>query len=227
LPFDAARGTHRPEAKRMTMSDTNPGDNHLHRLILFSDAVFAIAITLLAIEIHPPEHWHGVAQLFDLMQEKLLAYAISFAVVGIYWVSHRRIFSRLARADGPLDVLNFVVLGLIALLPLGTELLWEGSDGHAFIVYVGLVGSIGIALAMLWTYAAFIGKIAKPAPMIETIYILLRVALLPGLMCGLSFFSIVYPWGWALMATLIIGLAFTSRWVKSRSAAAIEGKVEA
>jgi uncharacterized membrane protein len=181
------------------MSDTNPGDNHLHRLILFSDAVFAIAITLLAIEIHPPEHWHGVAQLFALMHEKLLAYAISFGVVG---------------------VLNLVVLGLVALLPLGTELLWEASDGHAFLVYVGLVASIGLAMAVLWTYAAFIGRIAKPAPRIETVYTLLRTALLPGLMCGLTFFSIVHPWGWGLMAALLVGLSLISRWVQARSAKA-------
>jgi uncharacterized membrane protein len=206
----------------MNMSDTNPGDNHLHRLILFSDAVFAIAITLLAIEIHPPEHWHGVAQLFALMHEKLLAYAISFAVVGIYWVSHRRIFSRLARANGVLDVLNLVVLGLVALLPLGTELLWEASDGHAYLVYVGLVASIGLAMAVLWTYAAFIGKIAKPAPRIEAVYILLRSALLPGLLCGLTFFSIVNPWGWGLMAALLVGLSLTSRWVSARSSTQTE-----
>jgi uncharacterized membrane protein len=206
----------------MNMSDTNPGDNHLHRLILFSDAVFAIAITLLAIEIHPPEHWHGVAQLFALMHEKLLAYAISFAVVGIYWVSHRRIFSRLARANGVLDVLNLVVLGLVALLPLGTELLWEASDGHAYLVYVGLVASIGLAMAVLWTYAAFIGEIAKPAPRIEAVYILLRSALLPGLLCGLTFFSIVNPWGWGLMAALLVGLSLTSRWVSARSSTQTE-----
>ena len=197
----------------MNMSDTNPGDNHLHRLILFSDAVFAIAITLLAIEIHPPEHWHGVAQLFDLMQEKLLAYAISFAVVGIYWVSHRRIFAKLDRADGVLDILNFVVLGLIALLPLATELLWEQVAGQAYPIYVAMVATIGLALAVLWGYAAFIGRLAKPVSRAEAVFVLVRVALLPGLMCGLSFFSIAFPWGWAIMGLLIVSVSFAGRWI--------------
>lgn len=197
----------------MIMSGTDQGEAHLHRLVLFSDAVFAIAITLLAIEIHPPEHWNGIAHLMELMAPKLAAYTVSFAVVGIYWVSHRRIFSRLARANGVLDTLNFIVLGLIALLPLATELLWEQVSGQAFPVYVALVALIGLALAILWGYAAFIGKLAYPVGKPEAIFVMARVALLPGLMCGLSFFSLVHSWGWALMAALIVGVTALGRWV--------------
>jgi uncharacterized membrane protein len=211
----------------MNMSDTNPGESHLHRLVLFSDAVFAIAITLLAIEIHPPEHWNGVAELLALMTPKLSAYTVSFAVVGIYWVSHRRIFAKLARANGVLDVLNFVVLGLVALLPLATELLWEQVSGQAYPVYVSLVAVIGVALAVLWGYAAFIGKLSKPVPVPEAVSVLLRVALLPGLMCGLSFYSNAHPWGWAIMAALIAALVLASRWVAKLSSTAPRTPVDA
>ena len=48
---------------------------------------------------------------------------------------------------------------------------------------------IGVALAVLWGYAAFIGKLAKPVAASEAVFVLVRVALLPGLMCGLSFYS--------------------------------------
>lgn len=186
---------------------------HLHRLILFSDAVFAIAITLLAIEIHPPEHWSGVADLFGQMQHKLMAYAVSFGVVGIYWISHRRTFSRLTRADGALDVLNLVTLGLLALLPLGTELLWESGSGGAVFVYVGLVTAIGLAHAVNWTYAAFIGKLTEPMSTVEKLYVLVRVALLPGLMCSLTFVSIITgtPWGWLGIALVIGALSLINR----------------
>lgn len=203
------------------MSDTNSGDaspGHLHRLVLFSDAVFAIAITLLAIEIHPPHHWRGIADLFIQMGPKLTAYAVSFAVVGVCWFSHRRVFSRLARANGGLDVFNLLVLGLIALLPMVTELLWEKHDGEAVVVYVGHVALIGLAMGLVWAYAAFVGKLTEPMPVSEAVFVLLRVALLPGLMCGLTIFSLIKPWGWALMAALVIGLNLVGRRLTPRPA---------
>lgn len=187
------------------------GGAHLHRLVLFSDAVFAIAITLLAIEIHPPEHWHGVSDLFRQMWPKLAAYAVSFAVIGVCWFSHRRVFARLVRADGGLDAFNFIVLGLIALLPLATELLWEQRGGQALPIYVGHVALIGLAMGLVWAYAAFVGKLAEPMPLGEALYVLVRVALLPGLLCGLSIYSLIYPWGWALIAVVLLGLNWIGR----------------
>jgi uncharacterized membrane protein len=200
--------------------NTHKEAQHLHRLILFSDAVFAIAITLLAIEIHPPEHWHGVADLFGQMQHKLMAYAVSFAVVGIYWISHRRTYSRLRRADGALDVLNLMMLGLLALLPLATELLWESGSAPAALVYVGLVTAIGLAHAVAWGYAAFFGGLSEPMSAIEKLYVLLRVALLPGLMCSLTFISVLThtPWGWLGIAVVVAGLSIVNRLMVRKAA---------
>lgn len=198
---------------------TDKEAQHLHRLILFSDAVFAIAITLLAIEIHPPEHFGGVADFFRLMQSKLLAYAVSFGVIGINWISHRRTFARLRRANGVLDVLNFLMLGLVALLPLGTELLWEGGSSAAVLIYIGLVASIGVALALAWGYAAFIGDLTDPLSLSMKVYVLLRVALLPGLMCGLTLFSIASqtPWGFVIIGLVIAAMTAGSRIQKKKA----------
>lgn len=199
-------------------SKGDTGAGHLHRLVLFSDAVFAIAITLLAIEIHPPEHWHGVPDLFHQMGHKLTAYAVSFATIGVCWFSHRRVFARLERANGGLDFFNFLVLGLVALLPLSTELLWE-QGGHAVPVYVSHVALIGLAMGLVWAYAAFVGKLTEPMPMGEALFVLLRVALLPGLLCGLSIYSLVYPWGWAVIAALLLGLGWIGRRISGNKAA--------
>jgi len=199
---------------------------HLHRLVLFSDAVFAIAITLLAIEIHPPEHWNGVGDLYHQMGHKLWAYAVSFAVIGVNWISHRRIFARLQSADGVLDVLNLAVLGLIGLLPLATELLWE-HGGSATFVYVGLVAAIGFALAAVWGYAAFAGELTAPVHRGEALFTLARVAIAPGLMCGLIFFTLNHSWGLILLALALGAFIAGGRYMRRQADVQIEQAEEA
>jgi len=200
---------------------TGKEEQHLHRLVLFSDAVFAIAITLLAIEIHPPEGWNGqVGSFFHLMAAKLLSYAVTFATVGVLWISHRRTFSRLHRADGLLDVLNFLMLGLVALLPLGTQLLWEVHSSGPLVLYVGLVAAIGLTQGLIWTHAAFIGRLAEPMGIGARLFILARVSLLPGLFCGLSFLSLGTgtPWGFLAIGVIMLGLALVGRRLQSATA---------
>lgn len=206
-------------SKSLNQGVDEAADRHLHRLVLFSDAVFAIAITLLAIEIHPPEHWHGVADLFGQMGHKLWAYAVSFAVIGVYWISHRRIFARLRAANGVLDVLNLAVLGLIAMLPLATELLWEHASGEATFVYVGLVAAIGVAMSVVWGYAAFAGELAGQVHRGEALFTLARTAVAPGLMCGLILFSLNHIWGLIPLAAAIAAFVAGGRFMRRRAAA--------
>lgn len=67
------------------------------RLLLFSDAVFAIAITLLVLEIKVPELHHpteeGLRQALADLLPKILGYVVSFVVVGSYWVRHHQLFA--------------------------------------------------------------------------------------------------------------------------------------
>lgn len=66
------------------------GDHSLERLLLFSDGVFAIAITLLAIELHVPEGWNGRwASLWAERWPMFTAFALSFAIIGVFWNTHR------------------------------------------------------------------------------------------------------------------------------------------
>ena len=201
---------------------TDKEAQHLHRLILFSDAVFAIAITLLAIEIHPPEGWNGdVGSFFHLMAAKLASYAVTFGCIGVLWISHRRTFSRLTHADGPLDVLNFLMLGLVALLPLGTQLLWEVHTPGPLVLYVGLVGVIGVAQGLIWLHAAFVGHLTEPMGVGERLFVLARVTLLPGLSCGLTFLSIGTgtPWGFLAIGAIFLALTLVGRRLRPKTAA--------
>lgn len=94
----------------------------IERMILFTDAVFAIAITLLIIEIKAPEIHHGmpssemVNQLLHLIP-KFIGFTISFFVIAIYWRSHHRMFSFIKDYDDKLIWLNFFFLFSIILMP--------------------------------------------------------------------------------------------------------------
>jgi uncharacterized membrane protein len=112
-----------------------------NRLEAFSDGVFAIAITLLVLDIHVPEPGSG-----DLGHELLAqwpsyaAYVISFITIGIIWINHHAAFSRLRKVDHSILILNLLLLLSVGILPFTTSLmakyLKEGSgEGLAAAIY--------------------------------------------------------------------------------------------
>ena len=127
------------------------------RLEAFSDGVIAIAITLLILNIKIPQARDG--KLFDAVTNQWPSYAafvVSFAVIGIMWVSHHSMFQRIANTDRPLLFLNLLLLLGIAFLPYPTALLGAyirdgGANSHiAAAVYSTTMVGIGLAFAGLW-----------------------------------------------------------------------------
>lgn len=103
------------------------------RVLFFSDAVFAIAITLLVIELRLPELAEGatdasVADALGRLAPRLFAYGLSFAIIGLYWLAHWRRFQRIERTDHRLAVLNLVLLAFVALIPFPTGVIGEHGD---------------------------------------------------------------------------------------------------
>src|SRR5471030_2480208 len=92
---------------------------HWHdRLMMLCDGVFAIAITLPATEVRAPQAWSGDwTGLWGPLASQLDAYAMSFLVISVYWLAHRRFIAAILTVDAPVTVLTLVVLGLVALLP--------------------------------------------------------------------------------------------------------------
>jgi uncharacterized membrane protein len=95
------------------------------RVLAFSDAVFAIAITLLTLNLQVPPGLHGAdfPRALHQVLPALGAYVLSFVILGQLWLAHHRIFGVIARVDYTLLVRNLVFLGLIAIMPFPVRLL--------------------------------------------------------------------------------------------------------
>ena len=133
------------------------------RLIMLSDGVFAIAITLLAFDLHGPTRWRGLADIWAALGPQLDAYALSFVVIAVYWLAHRRFFAMIVTVDAPVTVLNLVTLGLVALVPAATTQTHGGGPQEAaMLVYSGLVVAIGLSVAAVWGYAALVADLVTP-----------------------------------------------------------------
>lgn len=125
-------------------------DFDLERLILFSDAVFAIAITLLIIEIkfpEAPENLHEVSffKLFKPTIIQYLGFALSFFFIGAFWAKHLKLFRLLIAYDSGVITLNLLFLFFIVSFPFTasgiTEHIHPGylAPVYFYIVNVGLV----------------------------------------------------------------------------------------
>jgi uncharacterized membrane protein len=135
------------------------------RLMMLADGVFAIAITFLAVDVGgPPAGWHGdLAVLWAALAPQLDTYAISFVVISVYWLAHRRFMAMILLVDAPLTVLTLLMLGLVALLPPATRLIQGyGPYPAARLVYAGLVIAISLAMAAMWAYAGLAAKAVSP-----------------------------------------------------------------
>ncbi|WP_066384627.1 TMEM175 family protein [Halalkalicoccus paucihalophilus] len=128
----------------------------MNRLLGFSDGVFAIAITLLILNIELPESTGsvavGISQLLEIWPD-ILSYVISFLVIGNYWIGHRGIFDDVESYDGTLLWLNIIYLMFIAFIPFSTSLIGEFPGSVPVIVYAGTITLTSIALTVLWRYA--------------------------------------------------------------------------
>lgn len=134
------------------------------RLCVFTDGVFAIAVTVLALQLQPPAH--SVTLTNEVIIENLQTvpwniYLTTFAFVGIYWVTHIHTFEVVKGTDAILVWLNLLFLLFVAFLPLPTELvnLVEGSSG-AWVLYFAVLFSICIFLAAMRIYGARTSKLS-------------------------------------------------------------------
>ncbi|HEX3563334.1 MAG TPA: TMEM175 family protein [Solirubrobacterales bacterium] len=127
-----------------------------NRLEAFSDGVFAVAITLLVLEINVPSGenlWHQLKEEWP----SFASFFVSFWVIGIIWVNHHGVIDHLKRADRGVLYLNLLVLMSVVLIPFATALMADhlksGADEHvAAAVYAGAFVLMAVAFGVLWEY---------------------------------------------------------------------------
>jgi len=126
--------------------------------VAFSDAVFAITITLLVLEIRPPADegnlLHGLLALWP----SYLAYAVTFLFIGQVWVNHHVMFDQIRAADRLVLLLNTLLLMVVAFLPFATSVLagaLRSGDGQrtAVVFYAIAFDVTALTFNAVWQYA--------------------------------------------------------------------------
>jgi len=132
------------------------------RLEAFSDGVFAIAITLLILEVRveqSPEE--SLAAALHHALPEIGAYAASFLQIGIMWANHHALFRLVDRVDQLLLLFNLLLLGCVSFLPLPTRLVAEHTSGldarTAALLYGGTLTANAIMFNLIWRRVVQVG----------------------------------------------------------------------
>jgi uncharacterized membrane protein len=148
------------------VAGTGRHDEGLSRIETFADSVIAIAITLLVLTLADPPQDTGQT---DVSRQVLgqwphfIAYGLSFAVIGRFWIVHHHLFRYVQRYDGGFLAMNLVFLLTVAFLPYPTDLLGEhGENPFAVIVYAVSVAVASLASNALWVYATRSRRLVDP-----------------------------------------------------------------
>jgi uncharacterized membrane protein len=167
LPFRPA-AAHAGDAAGGHEAVGHEADGHepeldLERVVFFSDAVFAIAITLLVLDLRIPDLPEHASQdtiraALGAATPRIFAWVLSFATIGLYWMAHWRKFRAIERTDERLAAINLLLLGVIAFVPFPTGLIGaHGDEPLVVILYALTLATAGILGSVSWVYARWAG----------------------------------------------------------------------
>ena len=159
----------------MTSEETTKTSLELERIVFFTDAVMAIVSTILVIELALPDLSAAelASQLPDIlfsMLPKFTSYALSFLIIGSFWVRHHVIFSYIRKYDYRLIWLNIIFLLFLALIPFATGVLGATVFVAASVIfYSGIVASASVVFLLMWIHASRNNKLVSPSVSKSTI----------------------------------------------------------
>jgi uncharacterized membrane protein len=174
-----------------------------NRLEALTDGVYAVALTLLVLNLKIPAEQLGALQLHQALANQLpnlLIWLLSFWVILIYWESQVRLCRLTERIDTKILRLDFVHLGLISLLPFSTSLIGEqGDQGLAALIYTSNLWLISALFVIKTSYLA--NNAGLLASDVDSASVLRPARLMLGGMTLALLLSYVLP-GWNMLALL-------------------------
>jgi uncharacterized membrane protein len=142
----------------------------VERLAALSDGIFAVAMTLLVLDIHAPaveavHSGHDVLGLLAALAPRFLMFGLSFMTLGIFWVGQQTQLNHLERSDRSLTWIHLAFLAIVCLLPFSTSFLAEFTRYRAaFLVYWLNIFLLGVALYFSWDCALNSGLVKSELP---------------------------------------------------------------
>lgn len=197
-----------------TPEPSTPENVEQDRIVMLSDGVFAIAITLLVFNIKVPDGVNitDVRAIVYSLLPHFIGYTISFIVIASYWLGHRKTMKAITHVDRNFLWLNFLFLFFITVFPVPTDLLGEHFGTVApTIVYACFSAAIGLSLWLLWMYASGKARLLHPHFDPHEVRFRSTFYLARSLIYLVSLFILIVPYGvylffaiWALLVPLLI-----------------------
>ena len=171
----------------------------LERIAALSDGIFAVAMTLIVLEIHVPSP-QGIASEKDLLEALaalgpgFLTYLMSFLTLGIFWTGQQTQLNQFSRADRDLAWIHFAFLVAISVLPFTTRLLAEFiAFRTALLVYWANIAVLGVVLYASWAYAMRSGLVKPDAPPGISTAVKRRIVVAQGLYAFAALLCVLSP----------------------------------
>jgi uncharacterized membrane protein len=185
----------------------------LDRIAALSDGVFAIAMTLIVLEIHVPDPgpiqseqdlWNALLTLGP----RLVTYLLSFLTLGIFWNAQQTQLNLFAKADRDLTWLHLGFLATVALMPFSTSLLAEFITFRiALLAYWANIFLLGVLVYVAWIYAETHGLVSKDAAPAVSRAIKRRILVAQGLYAFGALLCFVNPL-WSIAFIVLVQLNF-------------------
>lgn len=163
----------------------------LDHVVSFGDAIFAFAITFIAVSIDIPNLPSNLSEgevanrILDLLPQFEIYFA-SFAVIGIFWIKYHLIFNKIKDSHSVMLWLNLLFLFLVTLISFGTALRFEGNYFTTFAVYAIILTATSFLLSLIWIHALRYNLLKDDQMTIRQKKLYILQGLIPGLIFASS-----------------------------------------